>query len=143
MVDPIELARVDAALVLLHFGYRRIVDEPDRILGQRGLGRVHHRLLFFLARNPDVSVGELCALLDVTKQALHRPLQQLVASELVTSHDGADRRVKQLRLTRKGIALEARLTGVQQKLLARAFAAAGPGGETGWRDVMKALGEKT
>jgi DNA-binding MarR family transcriptional regulator len=150
MVDLNRTTELNEALVLLHFGYRRIVDEPDRILAQRKLGRVHHRIMYFVGRNPGVSVGDLCATLDVTKQALHRPLQQLVAERLVEAssvapgaHDGeADRRVKHLRLTKDGATLEARLSGLQRRLLAAAFEAAGPSGEAGWRRAMRALGAR-
>jgi DNA-binding MarR family transcriptional regulator len=146
MVDPNRNSELNDALVLLHFGYRRIVEEPDRILAERGLGRVHHRVMYFVGRNPDVSVGDLCTILDVTKQALHRPLQQLVAKGLVEPSSaapgdrGADRRVKHLRLTASGRTLESRLTGLQRTLLAGAFERAGANGEAAWLRVMRALG---
>jgi hypothetical protein len=47
--------QLQEAIELLYFGYRAFTDRPDRILGQRGLNRVHHRILYFVGRNPDAS----------------------------------------------------------------------------------------
>ena len=59
------------AMELFYFGYRAFTAHPDRVLDQRGLGRVHHRILYFVGRNPDTSVNELLSVLGVTKQALN------------------------------------------------------------------------
>lgn len=130
------------AIELLFFGYRAFTDRPDRILGQRGLNRVHHRILYFVGRNPDTSVNALLGILGVSKQALNGPLRQLVEMDLVAMRVAAhDRRVKQLRLTYEGERLEARLSGTQRKQLAEVFGAAGPAAEAGWRQVMRRLAE--
>ena len=139
----VDLNREDAlqeAIELLYFGYRAFTDRPDRILGQRGLNRVHHRVLYFVGRNPDVSVNALLGILDVSKQALNGPLRQLVEMGLVSMRVAAhDRRVKELRLTYEGEKLEARLSGTQRKQLSEVFSAAGAGAEAGWREVMRRL----
>ena len=86
--------------------------EPRKMALQRGLNRVHHRILYFVGRNPDTSVNALLGILDVSKQALNGPLRQLVEMDLVAmraaTHDG---RVKQVRLTYEGERLEARVSG--------------------------------
>jgi hypothetical protein len=58
-----------------------------------------------------MSVGELQTTLDVTKQALNAPLRQLQEQGLIelTKADH-DARVRQIRLTADGAALEAKLT---------------------------------
>ena len=135
-------AALQEAIELLYFGYRAFTDRPDRILGQRGLNRVHHRILYFVGRNPDVSVNALLGILEVSKQALNGPLRQLVEMDLIALRAAAhDRRVKQVRLTYAGEKLEARLSGTQAKQLAEVFEAAGPGAEAGWRQVMRRLAE--
>jgi DNA-binding MarR family transcriptional regulator len=128
------------AIELLYFGYREFTAGPDRILEQRGLNRVHHRILYFVGRNDAISVNALLAILNVSKQALNAPLRKLVRLGLV-SNDPApfDRRVKQLRLTAHGRRLERRLTGTQMRQLSRVFKAAGSDAEAGWRKVMKRL----
>jgi len=128
------------AIELLYFAYRGFTDRPDRILDRRGLGRVHHRILYFIGRRPDVSVRGLLDLLAVSKQALNAPLRQLLEMDLVTVLPAAgDRRVKNLRLTPEGERLEAELTGAQMRHLQAAFDGAGPADRQGWRAVMAQL----
>ena len=140
MVDLNRETSLQEAIELLYFGYRAFTDRPDRILGQRGLNRVHHRILYFVGRNPDVSVNALLDILEVSKQALNGPLRQLVEMDLVAMRvAGHDRRVKELRLTYDGEKLEARLSGTQRKQLAEVFDAGGTAAEAGWRQVMRRL----
>lgn len=131
------------AIEQLYFGYRAFTAPPDRILDQRGLGRVHHRILYFVGRNSQTSVNSLLSVLDVSKQALNAPLRQLIEMRLVAMDTaGHDRRVRHLRLTATGAKLEARLTGAQMKLLQAVFEQSGPSAEAGWHRVMRCLGGK-
>ena len=133
-------AALRLAIERLYFGYRAFTAPPDRILEQRGLGRVHHRILYFVAHNPEVSVNSLLAILGVSKQALNAPLRQLVEMGLVATDAAAhDRRVRQLRLTAAGRELEAQLTRTQVKLLQAAFRSAGDDAALGWHQVMAGL----
>jgi DNA-binding MarR family transcriptional regulator len=142
MTDHSREAQLSFALALIHFAFRKIIKEPDRLLAKRGLGRVHHRVLFFVARRPGVSVGDLLAILDVSKQSLHRPMHDLLRAALLeSSPDPKNRRVKRLHLTARGRAFEAKLSGIQRRLFARAFAAHGPSAERQWRAIMSALGD--
>ncbi len=140
MTDLKNESRLREAIESLYFGYREFTAGPDRILEQRGLNRVHHRILYFVGRNDAISVNALLNILDVSKQALNAPLRKLVATGLV-SNDPApfDRRVKQLRLTAEGRRLERRLTGTQMRQLTRIFKAAGSDAEAGWHEVMQRL----
>lgn len=140
MIDLNREESLQQAIELLYFSYRAFTDRPDRILAQRGLNRAHHRILYFVGRNADVSVNALLGILDVSKQALNGPLRQLVEMRLISTrsapHDG---RVRQLRLTHAGERLEARLSGTQRKQLAEVFDAVGENAESGWRSVMQKL----
>ena len=131
------------AIEQFYFAYRAFTNPPDRILDQRGLGRVHHRILYFVGRNPQISVNELLALLDVSKQALNAPLRQLIEMNLIAMDTAEhDRRVRQLSLTANGSKLEAQLTGTQMKQLQAAFEKAGSDAEAGWHQVMRCLVEE-
>lgn len=133
-------AELRDAIEALFFGYRAFTDRADRILARQGLGRVHHRILYFVGRNPGISVKGLLEILAVSKQAIHGPLRELVRLNLVAmTEDGADRRMKRLTLTAEGQALEVELTGAQMDHLARAFDAAGAGARSGWKAVMDRL----
>lgn len=134
MSDPSE------PLLLLHFAFRSVVQQPDARLAELGLGRVHHRILFFVARQPGLRVVDLQATLGVSKQALHAPLQQLVQRKLVASRiDPGDRRERRLRLTSRGRRLELALSGHQRRLFKAAFQSSGPRATAGWHQVMRAL----
>ena len=52
MVDPIAEADFHELIELFYFGYRSFTARPDRVLERRGLSRVHHRILYFVARRP-------------------------------------------------------------------------------------------
>ncbi len=133
-------AALRLAIEQLYFGYRAFTARPDRILAERGLGRVHHRILYFVGRNPCISVNALLGTLAVSKQALHAPLRQLLEMKLVEMLPAEhDRRVRQLSLTAAGEKLEARLTGTQMRQLDAVFAAAGADAERGWHRVMRGL----
>ncbi len=142
--DPPPAGSREAALSLaierFYFGYRAFTALPDRILDQRGLGRVHHRILYFVGRNPQISVNALLTLLNVSKQALNAPLRQLVGMQLVVMNTAErDGRVRQLALTPTGMQLEAQLTGTQLKQLQAVFEQAGASAAAGWHQVMRIL----
>lgn len=125
----------------LYFGYRAFTAQADEILAQRGLNRVHHRILYFIGRNPGIGVGELLAILQVSKQALNVPLRQLLEMKLVGDSPGKqDRRTRHLTLTPKGKKLEAQLTAVQIQLLENAMASASAGDKQKWLAIMQTLG---
>ncbi len=139
--DPDDTGRLNQALEMLHFGFRAITAHPDEQLRALGYSRVHHRILYFVGRNPGCSVSELLGIMRVSKQYLNRPLRQLIEDGYIQSRqDTRDRRVKRLRLTPKGRRLEEKLTGEQRARLAEVFEKAGPKAEAGWRRVMALLG---
>jgi len=135
---------LNEALEVLHFAFRAVVAKPDAILAERGLSRVHHRILYFINRKPGLSVNELLATLGISKQSLNSPLRQLTQLGLVESNiDTTDRRIKQLTLTPSGLCLENQLSGDQRQRFARVFEVVGLEGETAWRKVMHLLAEDT
>lgn len=131
---------LNEALELMHFGFRAIVRGPDRVLARHHLTRMHHRVLYFIGRSPNLAVGDLLKTLGITKQALHRPLTDLVKKGLVTRVKArSNRRVVQLRLSPKGILFERALSGAQRDHFAKVFSEAGKNAERGWRAVMTIL----
>jgi DNA-binding MarR family transcriptional regulator len=142
MLDPKRQAELRESIELFFFAYRAFTARPDRILGQRGLSRVHHRILYFVGRSPGIAINALLDILGVTKQALNAPLRQLLEMKLVAVRTAAhDRRFRQLTLTPDGARLEAQLTGTQMKQLGAVFAASGSDAEAAWRAVMQRMAE--
>ena len=129
-----------AAQDLLFFGYRDFTAGADAMLAEIGLGRAHHRVLHFVGRRPGLTVGELLAILDITKQSLGRVLTPLVEGGYVEQAMGrADRRQRLLSLTETGRALERRLFERQRETVIRAYREAGPAAVDGFRRVMQGL----
>ncbi|BAN49478.1 putative MarR family transcriptional regulator [Metapseudomonas resinovorans NBRC 106553] len=122
------------------FGYQAFTSKPDEILARRGLSRVHHRILFFIAKYPGLSVKQLLGYLGVTKQALNTPLRQLIEMKLVESVAASDdKRKRLLGFTAEGAKLEQALRREQARLLRRAFGEAGADAVQGWLAVNQAL----
>ena len=129
---------------LLFFAYRDFTAECDAILANYGFGRAHHRVIYFVARNPGISVAELLEILRITKQSLSRVLGQLVREGYINSRQSTeDRRRRLLTLTDKGNELEERLSTVHRTLLARAFREAGGDSVAGYRQVLLGIIDET
>jgi len=127
-------------LELLFFGYRAFTAKPDAVLEGMGLGRAHHRVLHFVARQPGITVSDLLGVLGVTKQSLARVLTPLVEGGFVSQAEGTrDRRQRLLSLTQDGAALERRLFEAQRETLAAAYREAGPAAVEGFRRVLLGL----
>ena len=134
---------LNLALESMHFGFRAMIYRPDQRLAQLGLARIHHRLLYFIARHPGCSINELLQTMGITKQYLHRPLKQMIDLGYIRqSTDSDDRRVRRLKLGARGRKLEYELSEVQRKRFAEIFERAGPVAEKHWREVMALLSEQ-
>lgn len=128
------------ALEAFYLAHRALIAWPDAVLEKHGLSRAHHRILFFIARNPGLSVNDLLAKLDVCKQSVNAPLRKLLQIGLVSSEpDDSDKRIKRLRLTPAGASLEQEITEDQRQRLARAFSTVGAEAEQHWFAVMQEL----
>src|SRR5918912_571596 len=115
---------VRQGIELLFFAYRDFTAEPDAILARYGFGRAHHRVIHFVGRHPQMTVGELLGILRITKQSLSRVLGQLVRQGFIVQHRGPDdRRQRLLELTDSGRELERRLSAPQRTRVAAAYRA--------------------
>ena len=125
---------------LLYFGYSHLTRAIDAGLAEQGLGRAHHRALYFIARRPGLAVGDLLSLLAITKQALGRVLTELTTRGLVETRTGdRDRRQRLLRLTAEGAALERTLYSSMSAKLAQAYSSAGQDAVGGFWAVLEGL----
>lgn len=129
-----------AGIELLFFAYRDFTAEPDSLLARYGFGRAHHRVIYFVGRNPGITVSELLGILRITKQSLSRVLRQLVDEGFILSRPGtSDRRQRLLELTDKGVVLERQLTEQQRRRIARAYREAGAEAVEGFRNVLAGM----
>jgi DNA-binding MarR family transcriptional regulator len=142
MIDLNRQAEIRKSIELFYFAYRAFTAHPDQILRQRGLGRVHHRILYFVGQNPDITVNVLLNILSVSKQALNTPLRKLIGMKLVSIRQAPhDARFKQLHLTEDGAKLEFQLTGTQIKLLEKVFGKKSGEEEIAWQIVMREIAD--
>ncbi len=127
-------------LELLYFGNSHVTRSIDQGLAQQGLGRAHHRALYFIARRPNMAVSDLLALLAITKQSLGRVLNDLTERGLVESRPGErDRRQRLLRLTEPGRDLESGLYEALREKMSAAYSNAGQEAVTGFWAVLEGL----
>ena len=134
--DP-ELRR---GMELLYFGHSHLTRSVDQGLADQGLGRAHHRALYFIAQKPDMTVSELLSLLAITKQSLGRVLNELAERQLVESRPGErDRRQRLLRLTAAGAKMEHDLFEAIRQRMSAAYARAGQHAVTGFWAVLEGL----
>jgi DNA-binding MarR family transcriptional regulator len=137
-----KLHDLDAALELMYYGWRGMTLEADAFLAKQGLSRPHHRILYVVARRPDIAIGSLIEILGISKQALNRPLNLLLERKLLTSKRSPEQhRSKLLRLTAEGQRIEQRASDHERKVLRAAFDRVGAPGAAGWMGVMEAIAD--
>ena len=125
---------------LLYFGHAHLHRSIDRGLAAQGLGRAHHRALYFIARQPDLTVSELLALLGITKQSLGRVLSELSERDYVETRPGErDRRQRLLRLTKAGSDLKSELFEVVREKMSAAYSRAGADAVAGYWTVLEGM----
>lgn len=125
---------------LLYFAHSTLGRAVESKLALIGLGRAHNRAMYFISRQPDITVSELLAVLGITKQSLGRVLTELVERDLVVSRIGErDRRQRLLRLSDEGKALEAQLFETVREIWSAAYAKAGPNAVSGFWTVLEGI----
>ncbi len=128
----------------LFFAYRDFTGEADAILANRDMGRAHHRVIYFVGRNPNITVSDLLNILNITKQSLSRVLSRLIDDEYIHAQQGSDdKRQRLLSLTEKGITLEKELTDVQKLRFSRAYKMAGAESVDGFLRVLENMTDET
>jgi len=133
-------AEIRRGIELMHFGYGRLLGAIDARLATEGLGRAHHRTLYFVARQPDLTVSTLLSLLGITKQSLGRVINDLTGRGMIESRVGRDdRRQRLLRLTDAGTAFESELFEMLRARMSAAYVEAGPAAVAGFWLVLEGL----
>ena len=129
---------------LLLFANTRHLKHADETLARLGLGRAHHRVLYFVRRKPDLTVTELLCILAITKQSFSRVLRELMTRGMIEQRAGeTDRRHRLLRLTPAGFALENALFDQLRANVAKAYAESGGEAVAGfWTVLQHLIGEE-
>ena len=109
-LDEKEIRKI---IELMFFSYRDFTSGPDKILEKIKFGRAHHRVIYFVGKRDNLTIKELLSILQITKQSLSRVLNQLVNEKYILLSIGEDKRTKKLILSKKGQALEKKLSDIQ------------------------------
>jgi DNA-binding MarR family transcriptional regulator len=113
---------IDKALVLHFMVQLSLVEDAEPRVATRGMGRVHHRLLYFAHFTPGITVGELLGVLGVKHQNIQAPLRQLVQEGYILARASSrDRRLRQLHCSRKGDMLLEHVSAGQRERVNRAY----------------------
>ncbi|GLR87878.1 transcriptional regulator [Bradyrhizobium iriomotense] len=139
-----KLHDLDAALELMYYGWRGMTLQADEYLAKQGLSRPHHRILYVVARRPDIAIGTLIETLGISKQALNRPLNLLLDRKLLTSRRSPEQhRSKLLRLTEAGQRIEKKASDYERKVMCEAFDRVGAPGAAAWMAVMETIADSS
>lgn len=113
------------------------VSDAEPRLATRGMGCVHHRILYFAHFAPGISVGELLSVLGVKHQNIQAPLRQLVREGYIQTRASVeDRRLKRLSCSRKGDRLLEPMSTGQHERIKRAYDDASSKDVEGYLRVM-------
>tara|TARA_B100000575_G_scaffold171103_1_gene136976 strand:- start:2 stop:484 length:483 start_codon:yes stop_codon:yes gene_type:complete len=115
LLTPLFLNEIEVRKIieLMFFSYRDFTSGPDKILEKIKFGRAHHRVIYFVGKQNNLTIKELLSILQITKQSLSRVLNQLVDEKYIILSIGHDKRTKVLSLTKKGQELEKKLSNIQ------------------------------
>ena len=127
---------------LMFFSYRDFTAGPDKILEKINFGRAHHRVIYFVGKQKNLTIKELLSILQITKQSLSRVLNQLVKEKYIVVSVGEDKRTKKLTLTQKGQDLEDQLTMIQTKRIKKIINKFSENDINGFKKILYAMIEQ-
>jgi DNA-binding MarR family transcriptional regulator len=140
--NPLFLRDVDVerGLELLFLAERALRGRGEAALDRLGLSAADFRLLYLLSRRDGITAVELARLLGVSKQAVSRQLQRLVAAGRVAVEPATDdRRKLRLRAAAPARQLVEEVVTLQRRQLRAAFKKAGGEAVLGFERVLAEL----
>lgn len=128
----------DKKLAVFYFAYRGFVRPSNDLVGKYGISQFHRRILFFVARKPGMTINGLLSVLDVSKQALHKPMLDLVNKGMIEikAHP-KDKRSKVIYLSELGLSIDTEINQVQIEKMKTIFKEAGDPEGIWWEKVME------
>jgi len=140
-MPAVDESRIDFDTIeLFFFAYRDFLSDPDAILARIGMGRAHHRVVYFVSRQPGLMVSDLLETLQITKQSLSRVLKHLIEAGYIRQMAGAkDRRERRLYPTLAGRELALALSEPQSLRIAHAMEDLTPGNREAVKEFLKKM----
>ncbi|WJH42353.1 MarR family transcriptional regulator [Aliirhizobium terrae] len=140
-LPAVDESRIDFETIeLFFFAYRDFISDPDAILAGIGMGRAHHRVVYFVSRQPGLMVSDLLDILQITKQSLSRVLKHLIEAGYIRQMAGAkDRRERRLYPTLAGRELSLALSEPQSLRIAHALEGLKPEAREAVKQFLKQM----
>lgn len=130
--------QLNQQIAMFYFAYKSFSDSLDAITSFHGLSHLQHRILFFAEQIPGMTTSELIKILEISKQALAKPLRELKEKGLIyVAISEEDQRKRTLFLTSTGIHLMRDLNRQQQKQFSEAYKQAGDPTGAAFAAVLK------
>ena len=94
LLSPLFLSdrEIKKVIELLFFSYRDFIAGPDKLLEKIKFGRAHNRIIYFVGKKNNITIKDLLAILQITKQSLSRVLNQLVSEGYINVTTGNDKK---------------------------------------------------
>ena len=128
---------LDHGLELLYFVNLQLNADVAALRVEGGMDEIDHQALFLIERRPGITLADLCATLEVSKQTLSRHIKRLAEIGLIAQESSAlDRRKRPLRLTAEASQLLERINATQRRRLRLAFKSAGAAAVEGFQRVL-------
>lgn len=131
---------IDGSLELLYFGLQGLTRKTSYSMAVHDLTKIHHLILFVVARRDGVVLSELCASFGMTPADLYRPVRRLRdIGFIATTRDPLRTRCKVMRITARGRQVESEASEAERKVMRDAFEHAGDAAASGWASVMTVI----
>ena len=103
-------------------GYRETVADAKKVLDKHALGTAHNKVIHLISLYEGITISSLLRKLKVTKQSVHRVLNDLVEIKAIKfKRDEIDTRVKHVYLTEEGEKILDEIFSAQKKRIYDAF----------------------
>ena len=106
----------------LFIAYRESFSDTKNTLDKHSLGFAHHKVIHLLSLYNGITISELLKKLKITKQSLHRVLNDLVKNKYIFfEKDKKDTRLKHVFLTKMGQKMFDEIFLIQKKRIFKAL----------------------
>ncbi len=106
----------------ISLSYRETFSDAKKVLDKYSIGVAHHKVLHLLSSYEGITISELLKKLKITKQSLHRVLNDLIKIDAIKfEKDIKDTRLKHVYLNEKGLKIFDEIFFVQKKRIYKAL----------------------
>ena len=125
---------------LIFYAYKKTSSDPMKILKKYSFGTAHHRAILLIERHEGISVSELQARLQVTKQSINRVLKDLTKNKIIIQKKGdLDGRQRLIYLNENGKKLFNEIFYSQKKRIYNALKNSDSDSVIKFRSVLKKI----